>query len=325
MLSFLILLALAFGFLNGFHDAVNSIATVVSTRLLRPLHAVAWAAVFNFLAIGLHQTGVAATVGSGLVAPAAIGPPVIFGALSGAIVWTLLALRMRIPTSSTHALISALLGATLANAGPQAVMAYGFSSFVLFVLLSPLIGLALGIALTLAVMHLLRRVPARSADRAFRRLQLASSAIYSIGHGSNDGQKTLGIIWLLLAAAGPASADQQPSWAVFASYTALAAGTLFGGWRIVRTMGQRLVKLNPAGGFCAEAAAAGTIHMASAFGIPISTTQTLTTAIVGVGVANRLSSVRWGVAGVILWAWLLTLPAAGLLGALASRLARWFT
>ena len=322
MLSFLILLALAFGFLNGFHDAANSIATVVSTRVLRPHHAVAWAAAFNFLAIGLLQTDVAATVGTGLIDPASIEPAVIFGALVGAIIWNLVTLRLGIPTSSTHALISGLIGATLANAGPAALVTDGVSLVLLFVLLSPIIGLGLGVALMLGVVHLFRRAPARGADRLFRRLQLLSSAIYGIGHGSNDAQKTLGIIWLLLLGAGQASPDQPPGWVSIASYAALAAGTLFGGWRIVRTMGQRLVKLTPAGGFCAEAAGAGAIHFASFFGIPISTTQTITTSIVGVGIVNRLSSVRWGVAGVILWAWLLTLPAAGLLGALASYLGR---
>jgi len=322
MLSLLILLALAFGFLNGFHDASNSIATLVSTRVLRPLQAVVWAAAFNFLAIALLQTGVAATIGTGLIDPASIDPAVIFGALVSAILWNLLALRIGLPTSSSHALVSGLIGATLANAGPGVVLLDGATVFLLFVLLSPLIGLALGVVLMLSVFHLFRRFPARGADRLFRRLQLVSSAIYSIGHGSNDAQKTLGIIWLLLLAAGQASPDQPPGWVSVASYAALAAGTLLGGWRIVRTMGQRLVKLTPAGAFCAESAGAGAVHLASLLGIPISTTQTITAAIVGVGIVNRPSSVRWGVAGVILWAWVLTLPGAGLLGALAAALAR---
>ncbi|MBA3477789.1 MAG: inorganic phosphate transporter [Lautropia sp.] len=322
MLSFLMLLALAFGFLNGFHDAANSIATVVSTRVLRPLQAVAWAAAFNFLAILLLQTGVAATIATGLVEPAAIDPGVVFGALTGAIIWNLVTLRLGIPISSSHALICALLGATLAGAGPAALVVDGVALFLLFVLLSPLIGLALGLSLMVVVFNLFRRVAARGADRLFRRLQLVSSAIYSIGHGSNDAQKTVGIIWLLLICAGRASADGPPGWVGFASYAAIAAGTLLGGWRIVRTMGQRIVKLTPAGGFCSESAGAGAIHLASFFGVPISTTQTITASIVGVGIVNRLSSVRWGVAGVILWAWLLTLPAAGLLGALAWYLGR---
>ena len=322
MLSALVLLALAFGFLNGFHDAANSIATVVSTRVLRPLHAVAWAAAFNFLAIVLLQTGVAATVGTGLVDAMAIDQAVIFGALVGAMIWNLITLRLGIPTSSAHAIISALLGATLVSAGPGALIVDGVSLFLLFVLLSPLIGLALGVVLMVTVVHLFRRISARGADRLFRRLQLVSSAIYSIGHGSNDAQKTLGIIWLLLIGAGAATAAEPPGWVVFASYAALSAGTLFGGWRIVRTMGQRLVKLTPAGGFCAESAGAGAIHLASFFGIPISTTQTITASIVGVGIINRMSSVRWGVAGVIVWAWFLTLPAAGLLGALGWYLGR---
>ena len=322
MLSVLILLALAFGFLNGFHDAANSIATVVSTRVLRPLHAVAWAAAFNFLAIVLLQTGVAATIGTGLIDPLSIDHAAIFGALVAAIIWNLITLRLGIPTSSAHALISGLLGATLVSAGPGALVVDGVSLFLLFVLLSPLLGLALGVVLMVSVIHVFRRISARNADRLFRRLQLLSSAIYSIGHGSNDAQKTLGIIWLLLIGAGSATAEQPPGWASFASYAVLSAGTLFGGWRIVRTMGQRLVKLTPAGGFCAESAGAGAIHLASFFGIPISTTQTITASIVGVGIVNRLSSVRWGVAGVILWAWFLTLPAAGLLGALGCYLGR---
>jgi PiT family inorganic phosphate transporter len=322
MLSFLVLLALAFGFLNGFHDAANSIATVVSTRVMRPLQAVAWAAAFNFLAILLLQTGVAVTVGTGLVDAAAIDPAIVFGALAGAIAWNLVTLRLGIPASSAHALVSALLGATLAGAGPDALLADGVLWFLLFVLLAPLIGLVLGMVLMLAVFNVFRRVAARSADRLFRRLQLISSALYNLGHGSNDAQKTVGIIWLLLIGAGRASTDAPPGWVGVASYGVVAGGTLLGGWRIVRTMGQRIVKLAPAGGFCAESAGAGAIHLASFFGIPISTTQTITASIIGVGIVNRLSSVRWGVAGVIAWAWFLTLPAAGLLGALGWFLAR---
>ena len=322
MLSVLILLALAFGFLNGFHDAANSIATIVSTRVLRPFQAVAWAAAFNFLAILLLQTGVAATIGTGLISPEALEPAVILGALIGAIAWNLLTLWLGIPTSSSHALVSSLIGAALACGGLPALMLDGVGVVLLFVLLSPLIGLALGCVLTILVLNGFRRITPRNADRLFRRLQLVSSAVYSIGHGSNDAQKTIGIIWLLLIGAGTAGTAAPPGWVGFAGYAALAAGTLFGGWRIVRTMGQRIVKLTPAGGFCAETAGATTIHLASFAGIPISTTQTITASIVGVGIVNRLSSVRWGVAGVILWAWLLTLPVAGLLGALAAVLGR---
>lgn len=320
MLSFLILLALAFAFLNGFNDAASSIATIVSTRVLRPLHAVAWAAAFNFLAIALLQTGVAATLGTGLVDPTSAEPAVIFGALVGAMAWNLGTLRLGIPTSSSHALIAALIGATLASAGPAGLVASGLIVFLLFVIASPLIGLVLGSMLMLAIALLFRHASPRGADRMFRRLQLISSALYNVGHGSNDGQKTVGIIWLLLLGAGQASVDQPPGWVVFASYAALATGTLFGGWRIVRAMGQRLVKLTPAGGFSAEAAAAGAIHLASSFGIPISTTQTGIASIIGVGMVNRISSVRWGAAGGILWAWVLTLPVAGLLGALGATI-----
>jgi len=316
MLSFLVLLALAFGFLNGFHDAANSIATVVSTRVLRPLQAVAWAAAFNFLAILLLQTGVATTIGTGLIEPAAIDPAVVFGALVSAIIWNLVTLRLRIPISSGHALVSALVGASLASGGPGSLLADGVLLFLLFVLLAPLIGLVLGMVLMIAVLNVFRKVAARTADRLFRRMQLVSSAVYGLGHGSNDAQKTVGIIWLLLIDAGRATSDAPPGWVGIASYGVIAAGTLVGGWRIVRTMGQRIVKLAPAGGFCAETAGAASVHLASLFGAPISTTQTITASIVGVGTANRLSSVRWGVAGAIAWAWFLTPPAAGILGAL---------
>ena len=322
MLSLLVLLALAYGFLNGFHDAANSIATVVSTRVLRPLHAVAWAASFNFLAIFLMQTSVAATIGTGLIDQGAIDPAVVFGALFGSIIWNLTTLRLGIPTSSSHALICSLAGAALAAAGPQALIADGVTVFLLFVLLAPMIGLALGVALMIAVAHIFRWLAARSADRLFRRLQLVSSAIYSIGHGSNDAQKTVGIIWLLLLGTGSTAASDLPGWVTIASYAAVAGGTLFGGWRIVRTMGQRIVKLTPAGGFCAEAGGAGAIHLASFLGAPISTTQTITASIVGVGIVNRLSSVRWGVAGVIIWSWVLTLPATALLGAAGCYLGK---
>ncbi|NLD56036.1 MAG: inorganic phosphate transporter [Burkholderiaceae bacterium] len=322
MLSFLVLLALAFGFLNGFHDAANSIATVVSTRVLRPHQAVAWAAGFNLLALALLQTGVATTIGTGLVDPTVVDPAAVFGALIAAIVWNLITLRLGIPTSSSHALIAGLAGATMASAGPQALLLPGLGLFLLFLLLAPLIGLLLGAGLMVAVLRAFSHVDARKADRRLRQLQLLSSAVYSIGHGSNDGQKTLGIVWLLLLGAGQAAADAPPTWAVLASYLAIAAGTLFGGWRIVRTMGQRLIKLTPAGGFCAEAVGAATIHFATWFGAPISTTQALTASIVGVGAVNRVNSVRWGVARVILWAWAITLPAAALIGALACLAAK---
>ena len=271
------------------------------------------------------QTGVAATIGTGLVDQAAVDPAVVFGALAGSIIWNLAALRLGIPTSSVACARSAAWSARRwPRRARSALIADGVTLFLLFVLLSPLIGLVLGVALmVVARCTCSAGSPARSADRLFRRLQLVSSAVYSIGHGSNDAQKTVGVIWLLLLGAGTAAAARaarlgrasraMPQW---------RCGTLFGGWRIVRTMGQRIVKLTPAGGFCAESAGAGAIHLASFLGVPISTTQTITASIVGVGIANRLSSVRWGVAGVILWAWLLTLPAAALLGAGAWYLGR---
>jgi PiT family inorganic phosphate transporter len=317
--AMLIVLALAFDFMNGFHDAANSIATVVSTGVLKPYQAVAWAAFFNFLAIFVFQLKVAATIGKGIVDPTVVDHYVLFGALVGAITWNIITWYYGIPSSSSHALIGGLIGATLAKAGTGALVASGLMRTAAFILVSPMMGFLLGALLMLSVSWLFFRSTPRLMDRWFRRLQLISSGLYSLGHGSNDAQKTMGIIWLLLIAAGQASTQDAlpPSWVIVSCYAAIAAGTLFGGWRIVKTMGQKITKLKPVGGFCAETGGAMTLFLASGFGIPVSTTHTITGAIVGVGAAQRVSAVRWGLAGNIVWAWVITIPASALVSALA--------
>ena len=317
--AMLIVLALAFDFMNGFHDAANSIATVVSTGVLKPYQAVAWAAFFNFLAIFVFQLKVAATIGKGIVDPTVVDHYVLFGALVGAINWNVITWYYGIPSSSSHALIGGLIGATLAKAGTGALVASGLMRTAAFILVSPMLGFLLGALLMLSVSWLFFRSTPRLMDRWFRRLQLVSSGLYSLGHGSNDAQKTMGIIWLLLIAAGQASTQDKmpPNWVIVSCYAAIAAGTLFGGWRIVKTMGQKITKLKPVGGFCAETGGAMTLFLASGFGIPVSTTHTITGAIIGVGAAQRVSAVRWGLAGNIVWAWVITIPASALVSALA--------
>ena len=319
VLVFLVVLALAFDFMNGFHDAANSIATVVSTGVLKPYQAVAWAATFNFLALFMFELKVAATVGKGIVDPTVVDHVVIFGALAGALVWNIITWWSGIPSSSSHALIGGLIGATIAKSGAGALLGSGITKVALFIVISPTLGFILGSALMLGVSWAFFRSTPRSTDRWFRRLQLASSALYSIGHGSNDAQKTMGIIWLLLIAAGLTSAGDQhpPYWVVLSCYLAIGLGTLFGGWRIVKTMGQKITKLKPVGGFCAEAGGAITLFIASGSGIPVSTTHTITGAIVGVGSSQKFSAVRWGLAGNIVWAWILTIPASAAMAALA--------
>jgi PiT family inorganic phosphate transporter len=323
-LVLLVALALAFDFMNGFHDAANSIATVVSTGVLRPHYAVAWAAFFNFVAIFIFHLKVAATVGKGIVDPVAIDQYVIFGALTGAIAWNLITWYYGIPSSSSHALIGGMVGATIAKAGTDPLVAKGIVKTATFIFVSPLLGLLLGALIMIAVSWICLRSAPRRVDRWFRRLQLVSSAAYSIGHGSNDAQKTMGIIWLLLIAAGATSpdADMPPNWVIVGCYVAMAMGTMFGGWRIVKTMGQKITKLRPVGGFAAETGGAITLFMASSLGIPVSTTHTITGAIVGVGSAQRARAVRWGVAGNIVIAWILTMPAAALMAAIAYYLGR---
>jgi PiT family inorganic phosphate transporter len=321
-LVLLVALALAFDFMNGFHDAANSIATVVSTGVLRPHYAVAWAAFFNFVAIFIFHLKVAATVGKGIVDPVAIDHYVIFGALIGAIAWNLITWYYGIPSSSSHALIGGMIGATISKAGTDPLVAAGIIKTATFIFVSPLLGMALGALLMIAVSWICLRSAPRRVDRWFRRLQLASSAAYSIGHGSNDAQKTMGIIWLLLISAGVTTPDHLPSWVIVSCYVAIAFGTMFGGWRIVKTMGQKITKLRPVGGFAAETGGAITLFLASSMGIPVSTTHTITGAIIGVGSAQRTRAVRWGIAGNIVFAWIVTMPAAALMAALAYYLGR---
>ncbi|MFM1806612.1 MAG: hypothetical protein RL212_871 [Pseudomonadota bacterium] len=319
VVALLVGLALLFDFMNGFHDAANSIATVVSTGVLKPQHAVALAAFFNFIAILIFQLKVAATVGKGTIDPSIVDHYVVFGALVGAIFWNIVTWWGGIPSSSSHALIGGLVGAALAKAGPTALISSGVIKTVAFILVSPLLGFALGALLMLLCSWLCFRMSPAHVDRWFRRLQLVSASMYSLGHGGNDAQKTIGIIWLLLLTGGYMStADTAPPmWVIVSCYVAIGLGTLFGGWRIVKTMGQKITKLKPFGGFCAETGGAMTLFLAGALGIPVSTTHTITGAIVGVGSARRMSSVRWGLAGSIVWAWVLTIPASALVAAAA--------
>lgn len=320
----LVMLALAFDFMNGFHDAANSIATVVSTGVLKPVQAVAFAAFFNLIAIAVFQLTVAATVGKGIANPAVIDVNVVFGALVGAIFWNFVTWYFGIPSSSSHALIGGIVGAVMAKAGAGALLGSGILWTVTFIFVSPVLGFLLGSLLMVLVARVFRRSTPSRVDKWFRRLQLVSAGAYSLGHGGNDAQKTIGIIWMLLIATGYASAGEKlpPSWVVWTCYAAIAAGTLFGGWRIVKTMGQRITKLKPVGGFCAETGGAITLFTATALGIPVSTTHTITGAIVGVGSAQRASSVRWGVAGNIVWAWILTIPASAFVAGVAYWVSR---
>jgi PiT family inorganic phosphate transporter len=319
VLVFLVILALAFDFMNGFHDAANSIATIVSTGVLKPYQAVVWAAFFNVIALFFFELKVASTVGKGIVDPAAVDHVVIFGALVGAITWNVITWWFGIPSSSSHALIGGLIGAVLAKAGMEPLITSGILKIALFILVSPTLGFLLGALLMLLVAITVRKATPRQSDRWFRKLQLVSSGLYSLGHGSNDAQKTMGIIWLLLIAAGvtSSSATAPPYWVVLSCYLAIGLGTLFGGWRIVKTMGQKITKLKPVGGFCAETGGAMTLFIASSFGIPVSTTHTITGAIVGVGSSQKFSAVRWGLAGSIVWAWVITIPASAVMAAVA--------
>jgi PiT family inorganic phosphate transporter len=320
-LVLLVGLALAFDFLNGFHDAANSIATVVSTGVLRPYQAVAWAAFFNFVAFAIFKLNVAATVGKGILAPELVDAQVISSALVAAIAWDLITWYYGLPTSSSHALIGGMIGAGMANAGTASLVPAGILKTLAFIVISPLLGLLLGALLMVAVSRIFFHRSPYTVDRWFRRLQLLSSALYSIGHGSNDAQKTMGLIWLMLISADATSRDHLPFWVVTSCYTAMALGTLFGGWRIVKTMGQRITKLKPAGGFSAEAGGALTLFLASGLGVPVSTTHTITGAIVGVGATQRISAVHWGVARNIVVAWVITIPATALTAAGAWWLA----
>jgi inorganic phosphate transporter, PiT family len=323
--------ALAFDFINGFHDSANSIATVVSTRVLSPGVAVVWAAFFNFAAAFVVGTAVAKTIGKGLIDPHVINPNVILGALLGAILWDLITWYLGLPTSSSHALLGGLAGAAIAKAGFGALILSGWVLPVIFIVVSPLLGMAIALGLTVGLSWLLRRERPGPLDKAFRRLQLVSAGLYSLSHGANDAQKTMGIIVGLLVSTQHLfvrqqgwlgffyvpTADHIPLWVEIGAYSAIACGTALGGWRIVKTMGTRITRLRPFGGFCAETAGGITVLLASSLGVPVSTTHTITGAIVGVGAAQRLSAVRWGVATRIVWAWILTMPMSAVIAALS--------
>jgi PiT family inorganic phosphate transporter len=323
VLGFLIILALLFDFMNGFHDAANAIATVVSTGVLKPQNAVLLAAFFNFIAILVFQLKVATTVGKGTIDPSVVDHYVVFGALVGAIFWNLITWYYGIPSSSSHALIGGLVGAAVAKAGTNSLISAGLIKTISFIVLSPLLGFLFGSLMMVIVSWLFVRSTPQRVDKWFRRMQLLSASMYSLGHGGNDAQKTMGIIWMLLIAAGVSTAsDPLPLWVIISCYVAIGLGTLFGGWRIVKTMGQKITKLKPVGGFCAETGGAITLFLATALGIPVSTTHTITGAIVGVGSSRKMSAVRWGVAGNIVWAWVFTIPASAFMAAIAWWLGR---
>lgn len=313
----LVVLAVAFDFMNGFHDAANSIATVVSTGVLKPQQAVVFAATFNVIAVFVFHLSVAATVGKGIVQPGIVDHYVVFGALVGAIAWNVITWWYGIPSSSSHALIGGIVGAVIAKSGVGALVAGGVLKTVAFIFVSPLLGYLLGSLMMVVVAWVCRRSSPLRVDNWFRRLQLVSAGLYSLGHGGNDAQKTIGIIWMLLIATGYASATDAmpPTWVIWTCYIAIGLGTMFGGWRIVKTMGQKITKLKPVGGFCAETGGAMTLFFATALGVPVSTTHTITGAIVGVGSVRRASAVRWGVAGNIVWAWIFTIPASAFIAA----------
>ena len=316
LVAFIILVALVFDYINGFHDAANSIATVVSTRVLTPMQAVAWAAFFNFAAAFGFGVQVAQTVGKGVVDAAVVDQWVILGALCGAIIWNLITWYYGIPSSSSHALIGGFTGAAVAKAGFGALVPSGLIKILVFIVLAPVLGLGLGFALMLGTLWAMRRVRPSRVDGLFRRLQLLSAAAYSLGHGTNDAQKTMEIIAILLFSAGYLGPKfYVPFWVILAAHAAIGLGTFAGGWRIVRTMGMRLTKLRPIGGFCAETAGAVMLIGTALGGIPVSTTHTITGSIMGVGTTRRFSAVRWGLAGQIVWAWIITIPLSALLGA----------
>ncbi|MGQ0701541.1 MAG: inorganic phosphate transporter [Gemmatimonadales bacterium] len=336
LVLFIVVVALAFDFINGFHDAANSIATVVGTRVLAPGIAVLWAAFFNFIAAFVFSTGVAKTIGAGLVDPAVLEPRLILAGLTGAIGWNLITWWLGLPTSSSHALMGGLGGAAVAKAGVGGLIGSGWIKPVLFILVSPMVGLTAALLLSVAISWGVHRFSAAPVERLFRRLQLLSAAAFSLNHGGNDAQKTMGIIVGLLISTQAlfantdgwlrhlhlTSADHIPWWIILSAHAAIGLGTAAGGWRIVKTMGTRITKLRPFGGFCAETGGAGAIFLATSLGVPVSTTHTITGAIVGVGAANRLSAVRWGLARRILWAWVLTIPMAGSIAAIGYMLLR---
>ena len=334
----IVLVAYIFDFINGFHDSANSIATVVGTRVLSPVAAVAWAAFFNFVALWAVGTAVAKTIGKGMIDVSVVTPDVILAGLIGAIIWNLITWYWGLPSSSSHALIGGYAGAAIVAGGFDAIIPSGWTKTLVFIFLSPIIGMLLGFWLMVATYWIFKNFRPRKVDKWFRALQLASSALFSLSHGANDAQKTMGIVASLLVASQALfinadgwlrhlylpNADHIPFWIAFAAHFAIGMGTLFGGWRIVHTMGTRITKLKPVGGFCAETGGAISILMATKFGIPVSTTHTITGAIVGVGATQRLSAVRWGIAGRIVWAWILTIPAAAGMAALSYLLIKAF-
>ena len=310
----IVLVALAFAFTNGMHDAANSIATIVSTQVLSPRQAVAWAAFFNFVAFLIFGTAVAQTIGVGMIDLAVVTPIVVFAGLLGAISWNLLTWLLGLPTSSSHALIGAYAGAAIAKAGLGVIIAHGWVKTIIFIFLAPLVGLVLGVVFIWVAVRIGQKKQPAQINPWFRKLTLISSCLYSLGHGGNDAQKTMGIIASLVFSAGYMKTFHIPFWIVLSSYAAIALGTLSGGWRIVKTMGQRITKLRPIDGFCAETASAVSIFLATYMGVPVSTTHVITGAISGLGATRRLSAVRWGVTLKIVWAWILTIPGAGLVG-----------
>jgi len=319
----LVIVALAFDFMNGFHDAANGISTVVSTRVLKPYQAVVIAALMNFVAVFIFHLSVAATVGKGIIDTGIVDHHVVLGALVGAISWNIITWWYGIPSSSSHALIGGLVGAGVAKAGTWALIPAGILKTVAFIFISPALGFVLASALYLAISWIFVRVTPSRVDRLFRRLQLFSSSLYSLGHGGNDAQKTIGIIWMLLIAGGyTAPQASVPPWVVIACYITIGLGTMFGGWRIVKTMGQRITKIRPASGFCAELSGSIALFLATSLGIPVSTTHTITGSIVGVGATQSVSAVRWGLAGNIVWAWILTIPCSAFMAGLAWWIAR---
>ena len=316
----LVTVALVFDYINGFHDAANSIATIVSTRVLTPGQAVVWAATFNFLAAFTFGTAVASTIGKGMIDISIVSQTVIFGGLMGAIVWDLITWYIGLPTSSSHALVGGYAGAAIAKAGFGALIVSGWTKTLVFIVLAPLIGMTLAVALSIVTLWMFRGFKPTRIDTWFRRLQLLSAAAYSLGHGTNDAQKTMGIIAGVLFTAGYMETFGIPLWVILSAHAAIALGTLSGGWRIVHTMGSKITKLQPFGGFAAETAGAITLFMASGLGVPVSTTHTITGAIMGVGAIRRMSAVRWALARQIVWAWILTIPASALIAALVYEI-----
>lgn len=320
---FIIFLAFGFDFINGFHDAANSIATIVSTRVLRPQWAVLWAAFFNFIAFLIFDLHVANTIGKGTVNPAVIDANVIFAALTGAIIWNLITWYSGLPSSSSHALVGGLAGAAVSKAGAASLVPAGLFKICLYIVLSPLIGFVLSFIFMALISRFFFKTPPRKIDKWFRRLQLVSASLYSLGHGGNDAQKTMGIITVLLYSTGQLTGEfHVPLWVVLTCHAAMGLGTLFGGWRIVETMGMKITKLKPVGGFCAETGGACALFIATYLGVPVSTTHTITGSIVGVGSVTKFSAVRWGVAGRIVWAWVLTIPAAAFISAVTWGLVK---